>query len=110
MKRFNASLVVVFATLGAAPTWAKVSAHQGEELSWLAPAAQSGGTKLPAGRSIRPADYYVPPTATPKLANAGTAAVATDNPAHDSERANMGMMILVGLGMVGTLMVKSSRP
>lgn len=83
MKRFNASLVVVFATLAAsACAWAEVPAQQGQQIAMVAPVS----------------------------ASARPAAVVIDSRAPDTERANMGMMILVGLGIVGTLMVKNNRP
>lgn len=108
MKRFNAGLmVVVFATLGAsAPAGAKVSASQGEKPAMVAPAAQVGAAQTSQSRGLQAAVFYAPSTIS---ASTSPTAAVIDNQAPDTERANMGMMVLVGLGMVGTLVVKSNR-
>jgi hypothetical protein len=103
MRTFSAKSVVVVAALAGASAsgWAKVSTQQGGQQDMLVAQAQTG---------MQPAAFYVSPVALgqPRAERVASATVVQE-PAPAQEKANMGMMLLVGLGMVGTLIVKNNR-
>ncbi len=105
MRTFSAKSVCVIAVLAgaAAPAWAKVSvsAQQVDQQEELAAQAPTGVQSVAA---FHPAPLVGP---QPTVTRVDAATPVLD---PEQEQANMGMMILVGLGMVGTLMAKARRP
>jgi hypothetical protein len=115
MRTFSAKSVVVVAALAGASvsSWAKVSAQQEGRQDTLVvqahmvvqPVVVSNYPGLPTAVL-----YPAPAALGQPQADAVATATAVQEPAPGQESANMGMMILVGLGLVGTLIVKSNRP
>lgn len=101
MRALSTKSVVVVAVLAGASVsgWAKVSAQQGSQPAELAAQAQP---------HVQPVALYPTPFAGPQP-TATQVEAATPVMGPDQEQANMGMVVLVGLGMLGTLMVKSRR-
>ena len=114
MRTFGAKSVVVVAALAGASVsgWAKVSVQPGDSQGMQVAQVQTGMLRAVASdfANPQPAAFYVTPVALVPAKTDGVAtATAVREPAPAQEKANMGMMILVGLGMVGTLVVKSNR-
>jgi hypothetical protein len=114
MRTFSAKSVVVVAALAGASVsgWAKVSTQQGGQQDMLLATAQIGMQQAVASAppGLQTAAFYQAPAALGRpQADSVATATAVQEPAPGQEKANMGMMILVGLGMVGTLIFKSKR-
>jgi hypothetical protein len=115
MRTFSAKSVVVVAALAGASVsgWAKVSTQQGGQQDMLLATAQIGMQRAVVGDDhpgLQTAAFYPAPAALGRpQADSVATATAVQEPAPGQEKANMGMMILVGLGMVGTLIFKSKR-
>lgn len=112
MRKLNASMVVVFATLAgaSASAWAKVSAQQGNPAAvMLAQAHADAPQPVLAHDGLQHVRLNaVAPAAEKAIARVAEPVRFADR-TPDQEKANMGMMILVGLGMLGTVMVKNNR-
>lgn len=114
MRTFSAKSVVVVAALAGASVsgWAKVSTQPGDSQGVQIAQAQTGMQRTVANdfTGMQPAAFYVSPVALGQpRAERVASATAAQEPAPAQEKANMGMMLLVGLGMVGTLIVKNNR-
>lgn len=114
MRTFSAKSVVVVAALAGASVsgWAKVSTQQGGQQDMLSAQAQTGMQRAVVSDhpGLQTAAFYPSPATLGRpQADSVATATAVQEPAPGQEKANMGMMILVGLGMVGTLIVKSNR-
>ena len=111
MRIFSAKSVVVLATLAGASGWAQVSIQQGNQPAVPVTQVYIAAPRPAGDRSgLQPVTLHA--TATPvarRTVYGVTEPAALMDPAPEQETANMGMMILVGLGMVGTVIVKNNR-